>query len=110
MGTLMQQRSDKKIIVVHNNNYRRCQLCQWRKEKLNIFQILTILVVLLLSSSCVIDAFTLKMGLLKVGHPKTWDASKSKLHYIRTAGVRQFISTYNRVKDLKGDDLFWGDE
>jgi len=24
--------------------------------------------------------------------------------------VRQFISTYNRVKDLKGDELLWGDE
>jgi glutamate--cysteine ligase catalytic subunit len=32
------------------------------------------------------------------------------LKYIRAAGVRQFISTYNRVKDLKGDDLLWGDE
>jgi len=24
--------------------------------------------------------------------------------------VRQFISTYKRVKDLKGDELLWGDE
>lgn len=24
--------------------------------------------------------------------------------------MRQFISTYNRVKDLKGDELLWGDE
>ena len=24
--------------------------------------------------------------------------------------MRQFISTYNRVKDLKGDELMWGDE
>jgi len=29
---------------------------------------------------------------------------------VREAGVRQFISTYNRVKDLKGDELLWGDE
>jgi glutamate--cysteine ligase catalytic subunit len=49
-------------------------------------------------------------GLLNVGVPKNWDDSKKKLSYIRNAGVRQFISTYNRVKDLKGDDLFWGDE
>lgn len=49
-------------------------------------------------------------GLLKVGVPKTWDASKSDLKYIRQAGVRQFISTYNRVKDLQGDELLWGDE
>jgi glutamate--cysteine ligase catalytic subunit len=49
-------------------------------------------------------------GLLKVGTPKTWDESKKDLKYIRKAGVRQFISTYNRVKDLKGDELLWGDE
>lgn len=49
-------------------------------------------------------------GLLKVGVPKAWDDSKTDLKYIRKAGVRQFISTYNRVKDLKGDELLWGDE
>ena len=42
--------------------------------------------------------------------PKTWEDSKKNLSYIRNAGVRQFISTYNRVKDLKGDELLWGDE
>ena len=57
-----------------------------------------------------IDALSLTMGLLKVGVPKTWDASKPDLKYIRQAGVRQFISTYNRVKDLQGDELLWGDE
>jgi hypothetical protein len=50
------------------------------------------------------------IGLLKVGVPKTWDESKKDLKYIRQAGVRQFISTYNRVKDIKGDELLWGDE
>ncbi|KAG7346815.1 glutamine cyclotransferase [Nitzschia inconspicua] len=50
------------------------------------------------------------MGLLKVGVPKTWDDSKKNLHYVRQAGIRQFVSTYNRVKDLKGDELLWGDE
>lgn len=49
-------------------------------------------------------------GLLKVGVPKSWDESKPNLNYIRGAGVRQFISTYNRVKDLRGDELLWGDE
>jgi hypothetical protein len=49
--------------------------------------------------------------LLKVGVPKTFDESKkSDLRYIRKAGVHQFISTYNRVKDLKGEELLWGDE
>lgn len=58
----------------------------------------------------VTEAFTLKMGLLKVGVPKKWEDSKSNLHYVRDAGVRQFINTWNRVKDLKGDELLWGDE
>ena len=49
-------------------------------------------------------------GLLKVGIPKKWEDSKRNLGYIRNAGVRQFISTYNRVKDLRGDELLWGDE
>jgi len=50
------------------------------------------------------------LGLLKVGTPKSWGDSKKDLRYIRRAGVRQFISTYNRVKDLQGDELLWGDE
>lgn len=57
-----------------------------------------------------VSALSLTMGLLKVGVPKTWDASKPDLKYIRQAGVRQFISTYNRVKNLQGDELLWGDE
>lgn len=48
--------------------------------------------------------------MLKVGVPKSWDDSKKNLAYIRNAGTRQFVSTYNRVKDLKGDELLWGDE
>ena len=54
--------------------------------------------------------FSHLQGLLKVGVPKNWDDSKKNLSYIRNAGVRQFISTYNRVKDLRGDELLWGDE
>jgi hypothetical protein len=57
-----------------------------------------------------VRALSLTMGLLKVGVPKTWDASQPDLKYIRQAGVRQFISTYNRVKNLQGDELLWGDE
>lgn len=59
-----------------------------------------------LKISCPID----NLGLLKVGVPKTWDESKKDLGYVRKAGIRQFVSTYNRVKDLKGDELLWGDE
>lgn len=56
------------------------------------------------------SAFTLQMGLLKVGVPQPWEKSKKNLNYVREAGVRQFISTYERVKDLRGDELLWGDE
>lgn len=62
------------------------------------------------NTSLFIDAFTLQMGLLKVGVPQPWQKSKKNLRYVRKAGVRQFISHYNRVKDLKGDELLWGDE
>eukprot|EP00536_Pseudo-nitzschia_multiseries_P008446 jgi/Psemu1/319394/estExt_fgenesh1_pm.C_2140008 len=57
-----------------------------------------------------VSSFSLNMGLLKVGVPKSWEDSQNDLEYIRKAGIRQFISTYNRVKDLKGDELLWGDE
>ena len=45
-----------------------------------------------------------------MGVPQPWEKSKKNLNYVREAGVRQFISTYKRVKDLKGDELLWGDE
>eukprot|EP00588_Corethron_pennatum_P000125 CAMPEP_0194298420 /NCGR_PEP_ID=MMETSP0169-20130528/60152_1 /TAXON_ID=218684 /ORGANISM="Corethron pennatum, Strain L29A3" /LENGTH=1095 /DNA_ID=CAMNT_0039048397 /DNA_START=160 /DNA_END=3448 /DNA_ORIENTATION=+ len=50
------------------------------------------------------------MGLLKVGTPKSFAESKTDLTYVRLAGVRQFISTYNRVKTLTNDELLWGEE
>eukprot|EP00588_Corethron_pennatum_P017717 CAMPEP_0194304804 /NCGR_PEP_ID=MMETSP0171-20130528/2425_1 /TAXON_ID=218684 /ORGANISM="Corethron pennatum, Strain L29A3" /LENGTH=821 /DNA_ID=CAMNT_0039056163 /DNA_START=130 /DNA_END=2591 /DNA_ORIENTATION=- len=50
------------------------------------------------------------MGLLKVGKPKSFAESKTDLTYVRLAGVRQFISTYNRVKTLTNDELLWGEE
>jgi ribosomal protein S1 len=90
-----------------------------RKEIKKLYRIFLVVVAISLSqrvSSFTLkkkkssSSFTLKMGLLKVGVPKSWDDSKKDLEYIRKAGVRQFISTYNRVKDLKGDELLWGDE
>ena len=45
-----------------------------------------------------------------MGVPQPWQKSKKNSNYIRDAGVRQFMSTYKRVKDLKGDELLWGDE
>mmetsp|Transcript_14395 Transcript_14395/g.32656 ORF Transcript_14395/g.32656 Transcript_14395/m.32656 type:complete len:153 (-) Transcript_14395:2616-3074(-) len=73
-------------------------------------QFLVLLGVVIAAACPLTTALTLTMGLLKVGTPKTWDDSKKNLKYIRNAGVKQFISTYNRVKDLKGDELLWGDE
>jgi hypothetical protein len=68
----------------------------------------------LMDSSLIIHQYLylsrLLYRLLTVGVPKTFDESKKDLRYIRKAGVRQFISTYNRVKDLKGEELLWGDE
>jgi glutamate--cysteine ligase catalytic subunit len=45
-----------------------------------------------------------------VGKPQKWEKSKSNISYVRKAGVRQFISQYNKVKNFKGDELLWGDE
>ena len=45
-----------------------------------------------------------------MGVPLKWEDSKKHLNYVREAGVRQFVHTYERVKDLKGDELLWGDE
>jgi glutamate--cysteine ligase catalytic subunit len=59
---------------------------------------------------------------LKVGTPKTFQESKPDLNYIRKAGVKQFISTYQRVQQssatpptnanniIQQDELLWGDE
>lgn len=54
--------------------------------------------------------FLSTIGLLKVGVPQPWEKSKKNLTYVRKAGVRQFISQYEKVKDLQGDELLWGDE
>jgi hypothetical protein len=85
------------------------KLYRMQKEIKKLCRIFLVVVAISLSQK-VSSGFTLKMGLLKVGVPKSWDDSKKDLEYIRKAGVRQFISTYNRVKDLKGDELLWGDE
>ena len=54
--------------------------------------------------------FLTTVGLLKVGVPQPWEKSKKNLTYVRKAGVRQFVSQYEKVKDLQGDELLWGDE
>mmetsp|Transcript_103204 Transcript_103204/g.298575 ORF Transcript_103204/g.298575 Transcript_103204/m.298575 type:complete len:682 (+) Transcript_103204:45-2090(+) len=50
------------------------------------------------------------MGLLKVGKPLSWNDMLPHCRYIRDHGVKQFLSTWNRVKDIENDRLFYGDE
>jgi glutamate--cysteine ligase catalytic subunit len=50
------------------------------------------------------------MGFLEVGAPMSWRQSQAHIAYVRRAGVRQFIHTYNRLKDRTNDVLKWGDE
>lgn len=50
------------------------------------------------------------MGLLVQGTPLEWKSSLEWLNYVRKHGVEQFIQTYDRVKDISGDVLKWGDE
>ena len=78
-----------------------------QKRRVLVIDLVRIFLLVVISLSRVISSFTLTMGLLKVGVPKTWDESKKDLGYVRKAGIRQFISTYDRVKDLKGDELLY---
>jgi len=50
------------------------------------------------------------MGLLKVGSPLSWKDTLPHSRYVREHGVRQFLNTYRRVKDIENDRLFYGDE
>jgi len=81
---------------------------KFERNKLQLSPLLFLILFIFLF--CCGEAFTLKMGVLTVGVPQKWDRSKKNLTYVRKAGVKQFISTFNRVKDLKGDELLWGDE
>ncbi|OQR93434.1 glutamate-cysteine ligase catalytic subunit [Achlya hypogyna] len=50
------------------------------------------------------------MGLLVVGTPLRWEDALPWLHHVRRNGIQQFLETYHRVKDIRGDVLKWGDE
>lgn len=79
-------------------------------RRVSVLVIVSFVVLLSSLEPAKVSSFTLQMGLLKVGVPQPWEKSKKNLRYVRQAGVRQFISQYNKVKDLKGDELLWGDE
>jgi glutamate--cysteine ligase catalytic subunit len=50
------------------------------------------------------------MGLLTVGKPLSSAETKGKAAYVREKGITQFLHTWNRVKDIKDDELRFGDE
>lgn len=50
------------------------------------------------------------MGVLTVGRPLDWTEALPYSQYIRTHGVMQFVATWNRLKDIDQDRLFYGDE
>ena len=39
-----------------------------------------------------------------------WEDALEWLEHVRKHGIEQFINTYDRVKDIGGDVLKWGDE
>jgi len=50
------------------------------------------------------------MGFLLDATPLEWDESLEVIQYVREHGIAQFIHLYNRIKDIEGDRLLWGDE
>lgn len=50
------------------------------------------------------------MGLLFLGTPLSWEDAKSYADHVREHGITQFLHTWDRVKDRRGDELLWGDE
>ncbi len=49
-------------------------------------------------------------AILRVGNPLRWIQSKPHLQSVRLAGVRQFISHYQRCQSLELPHFYWGDE
>ena len=40
----------------------------------------------------------------------SWADAQECIAYVREHGVAQFLAIYNKVKDVTGEELFWGDE
>jgi len=53
---------------------------------------------------------SLAMGLLSEGKPLSWAETKKHAELVRRMGVLQFVASYHRLKDRRGDELKWGDE
>ncbi|KAH8552130.1 glutamate-cysteine ligase-domain-containing protein [Umbelopsis sp. PMI_123] len=50
------------------------------------------------------------MGLLSLGTPLKWSEAKQYADHVRSHGIEQFLSIYNKMKDKQKDCLLWGDE
>lgn len=50
------------------------------------------------------------MGLLTVGKPLSFEETQKLSKYVRDHGISQFLSVWNRVKDIRDDELKFGDE
>jgi glutamate--cysteine ligase catalytic subunit len=50
------------------------------------------------------------MGLLTEGKPLSSEETLALSAYIREHGITQFLTTWNRVKDIQDDELRFGDE
>ncbi|XP_021359710.1 glutamate--cysteine ligase catalytic subunit-like isoform X2 [Mizuhopecten yessoensis] len=44
------------------------------------------------------------------GSPLSWEDTKKHADHVRKHGIRQFINMYRKLKDMKKDVLYWGDE
>ncbi len=50
------------------------------------------------------------MGLLSLGTPLSWDEALPFIPHVKTHGIAQFLSVWDRVKTRRRDVLIWGDE
>lgn len=50
------------------------------------------------------------MGLLVVGTPLSWDASKKYHEHVKRHGIIQFLNIWKALKDKKWSQFLWGDE
>ena len=49
-------------------------------------------------------------AILRVGTPLRWHTSKPFLNEVRLSGARQFLSHYQRTRDVETPNFLWGDE
>lgn len=50
------------------------------------------------------------MGFLHESEPLSWEDAMSKLQYVRSHGIEQFVHIYDSAKNITDDLLRWGDE